>query len=247
MTISMAAPATTRWLVAPAMTRSTIQIDPWRLYRHATGISAAIDNVSGIEDFIGSDFDDDIDGSDDANLMKGGDGNDNLWGGAGNDTIYGEDGDDYLFGGTGANIIDGGNGNDHIHAGGGNYNDVVTGGAGADTFHWQVDVVSGHDIITDYDPLTDALELLNPYGNGSANVFVNTSADGDVLISFENSLGRAQRRPEPGLGLGPGPAECRLQHRVRPSIETRNDLGARFPCDAPAGIPAGASSFCRML
>ena len=63
----------------------------------------------------------------------------------------------------------------------------MTGGAGADTFHWQVDVVNGHDIITDYDPLTDALELLNPYGNGSANVFVNTSADGDVLISFENS------------------------------------------------------------
>ncbi|WP_374653336.1 hypothetical protein [Dongia sp.] len=145
------------------------------------------DDVSGIEDFIGSLFDDDVDGNDDANLMKGGAGNDNLWGGAGNDTILGEEGDDYLFGGTGANIIDGGNGNDHIHAGGGNYDDVVTGGAGADTFHWQVDVVNGHDIITDFDPLADALELNNPYGNGSANVFVNTSADGDVVIAFGNS------------------------------------------------------------
>jgi hypothetical protein len=86
-----------------------------------------------------------------------------------------------------ANIVDGGNGNDHIHAGAGNYNDVVTGGAGADTFHWLVDEVNGHDIVTDFDPLQDALDLLDPYGDGSPNVFVNTSADGDVVIAFGNS------------------------------------------------------------
>lgn len=145
------------------------------------------DDISGIEDFIGSNFDDDVDGNDDANLMKGGAGNDNLWGGAGNDTILGGEGDDYLFGGLGANMVDGGNGNDHIHAGAGNYNDVVTGGAGADTFHWLVDEVNGHDIVTDFDPLQDALDLLDPYGDGSPNVFVNTSADGDVVIAFGNS------------------------------------------------------------
>ena len=145
------------------------------------------DQVSGIEDLIGSNFDDVIDGNDDANMIKGGAGNDNIWGGAGNDTIYGGEGDDVLFGGTGANIIDGGAGNDHIHAGAGNYNDVVTGGSGADTFHWQVDVANGHDIITDFDPLQDALDLLDPYGNGSPKVNVGTSADGDVLILFGNS------------------------------------------------------------
>lgn len=147
----------------------------------------SFDKVSGIEDLIGSDFDDNIDGDNNANVISGGKGNDHLSGNDGNDKLYGGDGDDYLFGGTGANIIDGGNGNDHIFAGGGNYNDVVSGGAGHDTFHWQVDQVNGHDIITDFDPLQDALDLLDPYGNGSPNVFVNTSADGDVVIAFGNS------------------------------------------------------------
>ena len=119
--------------------------------------------------------------------LNGGEGHDKLFGGAGNDTLYGEDGDDHLFGSSGANIIYGGNGDDHIHAGAYNYNDVVTGGAGHDTFHWQVDSVSGHDIITDFDPLQDALDLLDPYGAGSPDVHVNTGADGDVVIAFGSS------------------------------------------------------------
>lgn len=140
------------------------------------------DQVSNIEDLIGSDFDDDIDGNSSNNVISGGKGNDNLGGGDGNDTLSGGEGNDYLFGQGGNDTINGGVGDDHIHAGSGN--DVVTGGTGHDTFHWQVDAVVGNDVITDFDPLQDALELLDPYGAGSPNVFVGSSADGDVMFSF---------------------------------------------------------------
>jgi len=85
------------------------------------------DTVMGVEDVLGSSYDDTIVGNDDPNLLFGSDGNDiisgkggddvgflllGLVGGAGDDTLFGDDGDDSLDGGAGNDLLDGGIGED---------------------------------------------------------------------------------------------------------------------------------------
>ena len=72
--------------------------------------------------------------------------NDFLFGGKGKDTILGNDGADRLLGGSGADIITGG-------AGG----DLLIGGDGADTFVFAPK--SGMDLVVDFDPDADKLDL----------------------------------------------------------------------------------------
>ena len=62
----------------------------------------------GIEDLIGSSFDDTLTGNSVRNNLYGGNGNDTLIAGDNDDELYGELGDDTLIGGRGADIIDGG-------------------------------------------------------------------------------------------------------------------------------------------
>ena len=108
------------------------------------------DQLDGIENVIGSDFDDTITGNsplaeDDSetedvnesmargtgNKLEGGAGKDTITGGAGNDVIDGGDGDDpMLNGGDGHDDIMGGAGRDELNGGGGN--DILNGGAGDD-------------------------------------------------------------------------------------------------------------------
>jgi Ca2+-binding RTX toxin-like protein len=126
-------------------------------------------------------------------LLDGGYGDDTVYGGTGNDTLYGFNGNDILFGnedndsligGFGNDVLDGGEGNDFIDgAGAGAYigssvsrgrneMDVLTGGAGADTF--RLEGGSGRDgtgpsyrfagnndyaLITDFNPLEDTIVL----------------------------------------------------------------------------------------
>jgi len=126
-------------------------------------------------------------------LLDGGYGDDTVYGGTGNDTLYGFNGNDILFGnedndsligGFGNDVLDGGEGNDVIDgAGGGTYIgssvsrgadeiDVLTGGAGADTF--RLEGGAGRDgagasyrfagnndyaLITDFNPLEDTIVL----------------------------------------------------------------------------------------
>lgn len=79
------------------------------------------DILIGIENLIGSDFNDILNGDDKANVITGGVDNDILSGLGGNDTLLGQeggdfivagDGDDSIVGGIGADYIDGGNGVD---------------------------------------------------------------------------------------------------------------------------------------
>ncbi|MDY0307766.1 MAG: calcium-binding protein, partial [Desulfovibrionaceae bacterium] len=65
---------------------------------HAEG-----DTLVGIENVMGSAFDDIMAGDGYANR---------LWGGVGNDTLFGRAGDDMLIGGAGADLLDGGTGSD---------------------------------------------------------------------------------------------------------------------------------------
>lgn len=72
------------------------------------------DTLHGIENVVGSAYEDEIHGDAGANRLSGRDGSDSLYGGAGNDQLYGGNDRDYLVGGAGADAIDGGAGADRV-------------------------------------------------------------------------------------------------------------------------------------
>lgn len=92
----------------------------WAYYNTATarvtvnlGVGAAqntggagIDTLIGMENLLGSRFDDILTGNASANRLSGGAGNDTLIGGAGNDILTGDAGKDRLSGGAGNDIFD---------------------------------------------------------------------------------------------------------------------------------------------
>ncbi|WP_095196418.1 retention module-containing protein [Pseudomonas sp. Irchel 3A7] len=92
-------------------------------------LGAGTDTLTGIENLVGSNFNDSLTGDNNSNIITGG---------LGNDVLKGEGGDDFLIGGLG--------------------NNTLTGGSGADTFQW-FKGNSGHDVITDFTPGTDKLDL----------------------------------------------------------------------------------------
>ncbi|WP_161790307.1 calcium-binding protein [Inquilinus limosus] len=95
---------------------------------------AAGDTYSGIENLIGSRFDDILSGDAGNNIVSG-------W--IGNDRLLGLDGGDQVFGGDGNDVIDGGAGQDTLY-----------GGAGADRFVFSALGDSGigakADLVTDF-------------------------------------------------------------------------------------------------
>ena len=76
------------------------------------GGDAQGDTLTGIENLIGSAFNDMLTGNGLANHIDGGAGNDIINGGAGNDTLQGGADNDVMIGGAGADALDGGAGND---------------------------------------------------------------------------------------------------------------------------------------
>ncbi|KAB7609817.1 S8 family serine peptidase, partial [Amylibacter sp. SFDW26] len=94
---------------------------------------AEIGSLIGIENLIGSQFDDLLIGDAGNNSLEGGVGNDTLNGGAGNDTLNGGTGDDTLNGGNNNDVLNGGDDNDILN--GGANNDTLNGGSGDDTLN----------------------------------------------------------------------------------------------------------------
>ena len=141
-------------------------------------------------------------GSDGDDVLEGGMANNTLVGGAGDDVLKGFMGDDYLVGGDGDDILAGmGSG------------DTLEGGAGRDTFV-QNFTDTGHDIITDFNPSEDTIELRGVHNSHNVSV---TSIDGGTLIDSGtgNTLFVANTAPDQlgannvtiegqALALGPG-------------------------------------------
>jgi len=103
------------------------------------GGDAQGDTLTGIENLIGSDWNDSLIGADGvANRLEGGKGNDYLDGLSGNDTLIGGAGNDTLKGGTG--------------------NDTLDGGAGADVFVFQAGY--GQDRVLNFENGSDLVDLV---------------------------------------------------------------------------------------
>lgn len=134
-----------------------------------TGGVATGDSFIGVENVLGSAFDDAIRGDTGANVLRGLGGADRLYGGDGADTLTGDAGNDSLYGEAGADALQGGDGDDYL-----------TGGAGADALNGG----NGTDIAL-YDSATAAVTV-NLATGGSAG-----DATGDTYNSVENAMGSA--------------------------------------------------------
>lgn len=105
----------------------------------AQSTGAGQDVLTGIENLVGSDFDDALTGDATGNSLAGGLGDDTLDGAAGADVLDGGEGDDVIAGGDGQDTILGGAGADDLDGGadaddlnGDDGDDLIEGGGGAD-------------------------------------------------------------------------------------------------------------------
>ena len=185
----------------------------------ATGIGAygeaSRDTITGIENLVGSKFDDTLTGDAGVNRLTGGAGADALNGGAGDDTLIGGTGGDTLNGGDGQdtanyaaaldavilNMATGGTGGDAAgdrfvsieQIVGSAFNDVITGNAGDNRF----DGGAGNDTIDGaggIDYLYGNLGNDRLTGGAGADVFVFTGAFGnDTITDFWFGVGRTDR------------------------------------------------------
>lgn len=122
---------------------------------------------------------------DEADWIEAGSGNDTIISNGSNDTVYGEAGNDTIWGGLGDDIILGGDGDDFIAGQDGN--EALSGGNGADIFFFGGR--DGTDIITDFDPSRDRLQIvsnINQTGIYNASDWLGrlTSQDGYTVINM---------------------------------------------------------------
>jgi Ca2+-binding RTX toxin-like protein len=218
-----------------------------------SGSDAEADLLISIENLTGSNFNDTLIGNNVNNVLNGGLGTDTVsyaaaaagvrvnlalktaqnTVGDGVDTLIavenliGSAYDDVLTGSFAANAISGGGGNDSIQGAGGN--DTMTGGEGLDVFRFEtiLNATSNRDLITDFNPVEDRIELENAVFNAitatgslSASAFtIGSSATTNSHRIIYNSLtgsltydsngsapGRSTIFAEltPGLALGAG-------------------------------------------
>ncbi|MEG5172997.1 hypothetical protein QUB25_12565, partial [Microcoleus sp. B3-D7] len=132
------------------------------------------DNISGLENVVGSGFSDRIEGDDGVNIITSGGGNDFVDGLAGNDTIYAGTGNDEVHGGEDSDLLYGETGNDKLFGETGN--DQLFGEAGSDTLEGN----EGEDIL---DGGIDS-DLL--YGNAGNDILYGREGDDIIDGGSEN-------------------------------------------------------------
>ncbi|MEL0438893.1 calcium-binding protein, partial [Phycobacter sp. K97] len=130
-----------------------------------------------------------LDGYGGNDTLIGGDMSDWLYGGSGNDMIEGAGGPDLIYGDFGDDTILGGDGDDTIYASLEADNDLITGGAGQDRFHFEInsdyatgaEIGFGNDTVTDFAE-GDVLELQN-YLNNPVSIDLAISG-ADTIMTF---------------------------------------------------------------
>jgi Ca2+-binding RTX toxin-like protein len=157
--------------------------------------------------------DDTIAGMAGNDTLNSGSGNDKVWGGSGNDQLSGGSGADLLVGGFGADRLDGGTGNDVLlsRADAGEMvaaqdgttqifadetaafkavNDTLTGGRGADTFRFELQVNAKDEIVAKHvnDDGTIDWVLVTGENNATHDHWVDGFGN-DVIRDF-NAPGR---------------------------------------------------------
>ena len=167
-----------------------------------SGEDAEGDTLVGIENLVGSDYDDTLRGNSEVNIIDGGQGVDTLYGGGGGDTLTGGAGDDTLYGGGDDDRLTGGTGNDYLygHKGddtleggigadtleGGTGDDTLRGGADADTYVFSV----GDGADTLYDVTRDTMTLQfdgSSYALTDFNSDNINKVDNDLVITIDKT------------------------------------------------------------
>ncbi|MGD1880614.1 MAG: Ig-like domain-containing protein [Kiloniellaceae bacterium] len=142
----------------------------------------------------GGDGDDHMDGGRGDELVAGGDGDDTLLGDRGDDILDGGDDDDHLDGGRDDDLLTGGQGDDTLVGGrgedtldGGAGDDVLTGGQDDDLFVF--DAGSGFDVITDFKPGDDLIQL-NGFSIADFDDLLDAAENdgGDVVITLDDGF-----------------------------------------------------------
>lgn len=140
---------------------------------------AAGDRLVGVENLIGSAYDD---------LLRGDGAGNSLQGGAGRDAVLGLDGDDRLLGQAGNDTVDGGAGNDTLAGGAGA--DLILGGSGRDTVSY-FDAAGGVviDLLTPSanrgDAAGDRYSSVEVYMGSAFNDTLCGGARSDILLGGE--------------------------------------------------------------
>ena len=99
--------------VAYASATTGVAVDLALIVQQDT-VGAGLDTLQGIENIVGSEYDDTLKGNQDDNIVAGGAGNDSIDGLAGNDLLQGDAGNDTILGGAGDDILSGGLGDDTL-------------------------------------------------------------------------------------------------------------------------------------
>jgi Ca2+-binding RTX toxin-like protein len=184
-------------------------------------------SATGIEDVIGSAYDDRIMGNERNNTLWGGEGNDWLYGGAGDDVLYGGPGNDRLYGNRGDDRLAGGEGDDWIDGGAGTdllffpgaeegVEVVLTDGG----YGWSTDGLGGRDTLlgridgaigTAFDDVLIGDIRPNVFYLGEGNNVVETGAGNDTVMWSKDG-------GENLIDLGPG------WNRVVITLDDEEDL-----------------------
>jgi len=181
-----------------------------------TGGSADHDHMNGSTGnnmlFAGR-GDDAVSGMAGNDTLDGGSGNDKLWGGSGNDTLSGGTGNDLLVGGFGADRMEGGNGNDvllsrsdageMVAAQDGKTiifgaesaaftakNDTLIGGAGGDTFRFEMNVNAKEEIVAKHVNADGTIDWVGVTGeNNNVHDHWVDGIGNDVIRDFNRAQG----------------------------------------------------------